>query len=107
MDLSAIVSEVAIEASKNGISFDQEAVLARSRKRVEEIASGGDQYVTVDSITGKCAVAGGCRGSAWASLSSSAGMAFLLSGYGDLVEKRKAFLRNIQSRTQVRAQGLF
>ena len=62
MDLSAIVSEVAIEASKNGISFDQEAVLARSRKRVEEIASGGDQYVTVDSITGKCATAGGCRG---------------------------------------------
>ena len=84
MDLSAIVSDIALEASKNGLELNVDAVLSRSKARVEQIASGGDQYVAFDNITGKCALSTGC----------SAGSAYLIRGYGILENQKDKALRH-------------
>ena len=84
MDLSAIVSDIALEASKNGLELNVDAVLSRSKARVEQIASGGDQYVAFDNITGKCALSTGC----------SAGSAYLIRGYGILENQKEKALRH-------------
>lgn len=79
MDLSGVVSDIALEASKNGVEFNADAALSRSKARVADIASGGDQYVAFDNITGKCAISTGC----------SEGNAFLLRGYRILESQKE------------------
>lgn len=59
MDLSAVIAEVAQQAAQSGALSgkkpDVEAVSARARERVKA-AADSDQYVAVDSVTGKCFV---------------------------------------------------
>lgn len=66
MDLSAVISEVASQAARNGtlagLSVNRNAVLARAQSRVREAAASSDQYTVVDSITGKCFVGEGASG---------------------------------------------
>ena len=58
MDLSAVISEVAQEAAKNGtlsgLNLNTAAVTVRAQERVTEALEAGDQYTTVNSITGTC-----------------------------------------------------
>ena len=80
MDLSAIAADIAVEAAKNGLTIDADAIISRGHKRVETIAAGGDQYVEFETFTGKCAATGGC----------TAGTRYVLSGYARLSDIAEA-----------------
>ena len=66
MDLSAVISEVAQQAAKNGtldnIKVNTEAVKTRAQQRVAEAAAAGDQYTAVETVTGKCFMGEGTEG---------------------------------------------
>ena len=80
MDLSAIAADIAVEAAKNGLTIDADAIISRGHKRVETIAAGGYQYVEFETFTGKCAATGGC----------TAGTRYVLSGYARLSDIAEA-----------------
>lgn len=53
MDLTGVITEIAQEAAKNGLTLNTDSVIERSQKRVESAAQSQDQYVEVDTVTGK------------------------------------------------------
>ena len=91
MDLSAIAADIAVEAAKNGLTIDADAIISRGHKRVETIAAGGDQYVEFETFTGKCAATGGC----------TAGTRYVLSGYAKLSDIAEAAAPERSSRRSV------
>lgn len=94
MDLSAVISEVAAQAAKDGtlggLNVNRDAVLARAQTRVGQAADAGDQYTTVDTITGRCFTGVGASGVNCAAVKA------LLAGYarGDKRAEQSLVLRS-------------
>lgn len=53
MDLTGVITEIAQQAAQNGLTVNTDAVIECSQKRVDSVATSNDQYVEVNTLTGK------------------------------------------------------